>query len=68
MLYLQKGASYSEDYLGKKLSIDVDADYLEFPLLVKFHPFQGIKLQPSLLAGPSLAFKVSDDIKASTLA
>ena len=64
ILYLQKGASYSEDYLGRKLSIDIKAAYLEFPLLVKFHPLRNVKLQPSLLAGPSLSFKINDDIKA----
>jgi len=65
LLYNMKGAQYSEDYLGSPLKITMEMDYLELPILLKYYFPVDWELKPHIFAGPSLGFKINDDLKAT---
>ncbi len=65
LLYNMKGAEYSEDYLGSPLKITMEMDYLEVPILIKYYFPLDWALKPHIFAGPSLGFKINDDLKAT---
>jgi outer membrane protein with beta-barrel domain len=65
LLYTMKGAEYSEDYLGSPLKITMEMDYLEVPILLKYYFPVDWAIKPHVFAGPSLGFKINDDLKAT---
>jgi len=60
-LYSMKGGKQEETGVGK---LDIRLHYLEIPLLLKIGvPIEDSSVKPYLLAGPALAFKLSESIK-----
>lgn len=70
VLYIRKGSDIRVDLSGTvanqpisgSTSFDVTLDYIEVPVLAKFHVPLSRLYTPTLFAGPSVAFKVSEDI------
>lgn len=59
--YLEKGAQEKQDLL----ELTWQANYLELPLLLKAG-FGGGNVRPYLMAGPSIGFKLSSNLKVSS--
>jgi hypothetical protein len=62
VLYTQKGAQFSSmgtDY-------DIRVNYLEIPLLVKYHSFIFPLVAYNFHAGPAFAFKLGEDVESQT--
>ena len=66
--YSQKGADWettsNDDFGTLTLKMDADVDYLELAFLATYSVPTGGKLNPFVLAGPTIAFKVSSGATA----
>lgn len=58
-LYMMKGATYEVEFEGETFSANINADYIEIPLLLKVTiPTEG-KIKPAIFAGPAFGFLMS---------
>jgi hypothetical protein len=66
LLYSQKGASFSETFLGETIEGDIRLDYLEVPLLLVVNvPVGAPELRPTIHVGPTFAFELNCTISYS---
>jgi hypothetical protein len=66
LLYSQKGADFSAQFLGETVDGTLMVDYIEIPVLLRVNvPAGAPELRPTLHVGPTFAFEVSCKVRYS---